>query len=242
MKFKLITTIDRINYFSDNFISYYKKFFTPDEFYFLVHYKNYDQLTDYLKSHGFSHFEKHNITSFGEGHNVVNQNKIQQKLINEGHIIIYVDIDERVIHPKLKEYIINCPSDIIVPTGMMIVQRDFDPPLDKMKGVLEQQRVCKIDTKWYSKACILKKPFEWHHGRHNKPEGCIINSDVYLVDLGRVCVDLAIENNIKNKEIYKNVTSRYSEKNKKLIENKLFNPVRSDLKEIPEYIKSLNLF
>ena len=32
MKFKLITAIDRINYFSDNFISYYKRFFLPESY------------------------------------------------------------------------------------------------------------------------------------------------------------------------------------------------------------------
>lgn len=242
MTFRLVTAVDRINYFLDNYISYYKRFFIPDEFYFLVHYKNYDEITQYLLNRGFSHFEKYTEISFGEGHNVVNQNRLQKKFIDEGYTVIYADVDERIFHPNLREYITNSTNDIIIPTGMMIVQRPSDPPLDKTKNVLEQERGCRTDIRWYSKVCILKKPFEWHHGRHNKPDRHIIDSDIYLIDLGRVCVDFAIENNIKSKNIYHKVLWRYAEMKKQLIEQEFFNPVRHDLKEIPTHIKSSNLF
>jgi hypothetical protein len=62
-KFKLITAIDRINYFSDNFIDYYKKWFLVEEFYFMVHEKNYDSVILYLFSKGFgeNNIEKYTI-------------------------------------------------------------------------------------------------------------------------------------------------------------------------------------
>ena len=58
MKFKVITQIDRINYFSDNFIKYYRTFFNVDEFRFMVHSVNSNKIREYLYSHGFTNNER----------------------------------------------------------------------------------------------------------------------------------------------------------------------------------------
>ena len=48
-----MTHIDRINYYSDGYIEYYKKFFELEEFYFLIHSHFYDDIVKYLKKNGF---------------------------------------------------------------------------------------------------------------------------------------------------------------------------------------------
>ena len=136
-KFRLITAIDRINYFSDNFIAYYKKWFLDEEFYFMVHEKNYESIKRYLFSKGFgeSNIEKYNIKSFGEGHNVNNQNRIKTDFLNEGYIVIYADMDERIYHPRLREYIQESNLDFIIPQGMQIVHAKGEDPLDFTRNI-----------------------------------------------------------------------------------------------------------
>lgn len=244
-KFRLITAIDRINYFSDNFIDYYKKFFLNEEFYFMVHFKNYEEIKRYLFSKGFneSNVEQYKMPSFGEGHNVVNQNRIKTNFINQGYIVVYADMDERIYHPDLRNYILNSTANYIIPKGIQIVQCAEDAPLDKTKNVLEQRTTCVIDERWYSKVCILREDYNWTAGRHNKPGvKPKIDNNVYLVDIGKVCKDFMIENNNASARIYNRVVSRYKENNKQKIELEVYNKIMMDATHIPTSLKNSNMF
>lgn len=243
-KFRLITAIDRINYFSDNFIAYYKKWFLDEEFYFMVHTKNYDTIKDYLFSKGFgeANIEKYGIMTFGEGHNVVNQNRIKTNFLNQGYIVVYADMDERIYHPDLRNYILKKDCEHIIPQGMQIIQTKDEPPLDFTRNVIEQRTKCILDTFWYSKICILKKDFKWDNGRHNKPHKHKIDEEIYLIDVGKICKDFMIENNRISSEIYQKVMWRYKETNKVHIDREVYDKIEMKASSIPENIKQANPF
>ena len=244
-KFRLITAIDRINYFSDNFIAYYKKWFLDEEFYFMVHEKNYNEIENYLFSKGFgpSNIEKYNIMTFGEGHNVGNQNRIKTDFLNQGYIVVYADMDERIYHPDLRNYILSKRDfEYIMPQGMQVIQTKDEPPLDFTKNIIGQRSVCVLDVIWYSKVCILGKDFKWDHGRHNKPHRHPVDRNVYLIDVGKVCKDFMIENNKISSEIYHKVMWRYKETDKARIDREFYGKVAMYTYPIYENIKIANPF
>lgn len=243
MKFKLITAIDRINYFSDNFIAYYKRFFHPEEFYFLVHKVNAPQIVLYLSNHGFTNkeMEVYDISKFGWGDNIDKQNSIKKKFIDEGYVVLYADQDERIFHPDLRNYIINNLTYWIIPTGISLMQHNSEPPLDETKNVLEQRSYGKLDVYWFSKTCILKKDFHWLPGRHTTPVNSHVDPHVYLVDIGKMCKDFMLKNNETSKKIYNNLFWRYSTDDKKELSN-VFNEHKGELTLLPSIIKESNLF
>jgi hypothetical protein len=243
-KFKLITAIDRINYFSDNFIDYYKKWFLVEEFYFMVHEKNYESIKLYLFSKGFgeNNIEKYTIKTFGEGHNIINQNRIKTDFLNDGYIVVYADMDERIYHPNLREYIQKSELDFIIPQGMQIVHEKGEAPLDFTRNIIEQRNTCVLDTFWYSKVCILKKDFKWNHGRHNKPNVHTIDVNVYMIDVGKACKDFMIQNNIVSSEIYLKVMWRYKETNVMNIEREIYNKIIDKSITVPSDLKHANPF
>lgn len=242
-KLKLITAIDRINYLSDNFIEYYKKFFKTEEFYFLVHNFNAHLVKPYLNSHGFTDDQMldYDVTKFGWGDNVGMQNSIKRRWISEGYIVVYADMDERIFHPDLRNYIINNIKYWIAPTGISLMQHDSEPPLDETKKVLEQRSYGKLDTYWFSKTCILKIDYEWAPGRHTRPTHLQIDPNVYLVDIGKMCKDFMLKNNEESKRIYRNVFWRYSTHDKEVFKQ-VFSEHKGHLTDLPKIIKESNLF
>jgi hypothetical protein len=243
MKFKLITAIDRINYFSDNFIAYYRKFFQPEEFYFLVHKRNAHQIIPYLTTHGFTkkEMEVYDISRFGWGENINKQNSVKKKFVDEGCTVLYADQDERIFHPDLRNYIINTPGDWIVPTGISLMQHSEEPPLDETKNILSQRSYGKLDIYWFSKTCILRKDFNWLPGRHTKPPKTPIDPNVYLVDVGKLCKDFMLKNNETSRKIYPTLFWRYSTNDKKDL-LKVFEEHSGTLTLLPEIIKQSGLF
>lgn len=243
MKFKLITHIDRINYISDNFIAYYKRFFREDEFYFLVHNVNSNHIRTYLNSHGFTTDQMmfYKTDRFGWGDNIKMQNDVKTKWLNEGYVVLYADPDERIFHPDLRTYIADNLTNWIVPTGVSLMQHDSEPPLDESKLVLEQRSYGKIDIYWFSKTCILAKDYEWLPGRHTKPHNKQIDPNVYLIDIGKMCKDFMLKNNEESKKIYKKLFWRYSTDKKDVFKN-VFNEHKGNLEPLPKSIKDSLLF
>ena len=238
---KVITQIDRINYFSDNFINYYKNFFHPEEFYFLIHDVNKNLIIPYLQSHGINNFETYSTKSYGWGNNIKKQNEIKKRFINEGYIVLYADQDERIFHPDLRNYIINTLNDWIAPTGIVLLQHDSESPLDETKKILEQRSWGKLDTCWFSKTCILRKDFEWLPGRHTRPPNLKIDANIYLIDTGKCCKDLMLKNNQESNKIYKSVFWRYSTDNENIVK-KVFGEHKGSLEKLPQIIKDSLLF
>ena len=242
-KFKLITHIDRVGYFAENFIQYYKRFFNPEEFRFMVHNVNDATIRPFLYSHGFTdaEMEPYDIKAYGWGNNIKKQNEIKRRYLQEGYVVLYADQDERIFHPDLRNYILNNVRNWIVPLGISLMQHPSEPPLDKSKLVLEQRSYGKLDTYWFSKTCILRRDYEWLPGRHTKPAGSFIDTNIYLVDIGKMCKDHMLENNEESKRIYESVFWRYSTDKKKEIDS-VFAEHKGGLELLPKVIKDSLLF
>lgn len=237
-KFKLITHIDRIGYFGKNFIDYYKKFFSIEEFRFMVHNVNDSKIRPFLYGEGFTddEIESYDIKAYGWGNNIKKQNEIKKRYIDQGYIVIYADQDERIFHPDLRNYILNNLDRWIIPTGISLMQHDSEPPLDENKSVLEQRSYGKLDTYWFSKTCILRENYEWLPGRHTKPIISKIDPNIYLIDIGKMCKDFMLQNNEESKRIYKEVFWRYSTNDKKIFSS-VFNEHLGPLVLLPSIIK-----
>ena len=245
MKLKLITQIDRVGYFAENFIQYYKRFFNPEEFRFMVHNVNDATIRPFLYSHGFTdnEMESYDVKRYGWGDNIKRQNEIKTRYIKQGYIVVYADQDERIFHPDLRNYILSNISnkDWMVPIGISLMQHSSEPSIDKTKLVLEQRNYGKLDIYWFSKTCILKRDFEWLPGRHTKPTQPSYDTNIYLVDIGKMCKDYMLENNEESRRIYKSVFWRYSTDKKETF-NQVFEEHKGSLEPLPKIIKESLLF
>lgn len=241
-KFKLITYIDRINVFSDTFFKHYLKIFNPEEFYVITYTETLDVVKPYLKSFGVKEDSIHviNRNKFGFGENVSLQNRLKQIFLDKGFIVIYADVDEMIWHPDLKEYIKTSPQFFFCAKGFQIVQNDGEGFLDVSRPILEQRQWCQPDYDYYSKVCILKRDFSWTGGRHNK--GTIkVDDSIYLIDLGKVCKKLMIDNNTQTTSLYKGVMERYRIKSMEILERE-YKQYLKKIEKIPETIIENKLF
>lgn len=241
-KFKLITYLDRINVLSDVFFTYYLKIFKPEDFHIMLYKEAEEDLRHYLTKFGFA---GDNImvltrTHFGFGENVDMQNRVKSEYLKRGYIVIYADIDEIIWHPDLKNYIKDYPQPFICTNGIQIVQNVDEDYLDASRPILDQRSWCQPDYYYYSKLCILKKDFKWTAGRHNK--GTIpVDKSVYLIDIGKVCKKLMLENNIKTTAIYKRIMERYrisSQESMEIEYQKHLNKIQL----IPQEVKIAQIF
>jgi hypothetical protein len=245
MKFKKITYIDRINFFSDFYIKYYRNIFDIEEFIFIVDVVHFNDISKYLFEKGFSieniitnNFKK----QYGFGERTNKQNEISSKYINQGFIVIYSDIDELVFHENLKEYILRNKENHICPKGLGFIQNSKENYFNSEEPIFSQRNFCKFDDKWLSKVCILKKPYAWTAGRHNKTKTIKIDNNIFLIDIGRICKKLMYENNIVSTKLYQKLLPKYTIKILEQIEKAYAPTYKSGVVEIPERIKKSNLF
>jgi len=238
MEFRLMTHIDRINYFSDGFIEYYKKFFHLEEFYFLIHSHNYKKIVEYLYSHGFDESQmcKYNNFNYLGGEKNIKQNSKKKEFIKEGYTVVYSSQDERIVHPDLRNYIIKNLNQYMVPRGVVIIHHSSEPELDVTKPLLSQRNYQVGGIKGRCKPQILNKNICWDSGMHLIPDNATVDENIYLVDIGKCCVGIALENNINSLTIYNNLANYYNVTDKQNI-RKLFN--RKAFKKIPEELKKV---
>lgn len=242
IKIKIITYIDRSNLISDIFINYYLSFFENSEFYFLILDKNFNHVSNYLKNKGFTKNSFESVTNSNIGVPILldKQNSIVEHFITEGFITIYVDIDEILFHPDLRNYIINNTTDFITPKGIVIIPNVGENIINKDDKILNQRFFCVYDDKYHSKVTVLKTKFEWEGGRHNKNNNKI-SDDIFLIDIGKCCPKIMLDNNITSNLLYPKLTDRYSTTNEDDI-NDILNKWRELLTKLPNFILDHKLF
>ena len=238
MKFRLMTHIDRINYYSDGYIEYYKKFFEPEEFYFLIQSHFYDDIVKYLKKNGFKNDQmaKYVSTSYIASTKTALQNGKKKEFIKKGYTVVYSSQDERIFHPDLRNYIANNLTNYIAPKGVVIVQHN-EPKLDVTKPLLSQRSYCAADVRGRDKPQILKKNINWGSGMHIRPKDCPVDENIYLIDLGKCCAHMTYDNNQVSQIIYRKLVNHYGCNDIKKIK-KLFSSKKVEL--IPEDIKKFS--
>ena len=168
------------------------------------------------------------------------QNSIVNELISNDFIVVYVDIDEILYHQNLREYILNSEDTFISPTGVVIIPDTNEPNIIKNENILTQRKNCVIDNEYHSKICVLKSKYMWSGGRHDKNHNKI-SEDIFLIDIGKCCPKIMLENNIMSNQLYQKKTKRYSVTSEGEIQN-ILNDWRKILQIIPEHILETNLF
>jgi hypothetical protein len=242
-KIKVITYIDRINILSDTFITYYLKFFNLDEFYFLILDSQFDIIRDYLLRKKFpsSSFEKVSNGYYGTTTDILDkQNKVTNRFLNDNFIVVYADIDEIIYHHDLRNYMLNNLKDYITPSGIVLIPNSNEQRLDPNRKILSQRKYCIFDNTFHAKTCILNKNYTWSSGRHNKNSNKI-SDGIFIIDIGRCCQNVILENNKTTNKIYNSVSHKYSMENKFEID-KMISGFLPRLKPLPEYILNTSLF
>jgi hypothetical protein len=180
---------------------------------------------------------RYNNKGYLAGHKGMLQQKKKKEFLRKGYTVIYSSQDERIVHPDLRNYITNNLKDYIVPRGVVIIQHPTEDVLDITKPLLSQRSYQVSGAQGRSKPQILKKDIVWDSGMHKIPEGAKIDENIFLVDIGKCCTKIALDNNMITLNIYENVPYFYKYKTieevKKNFAKKSYKKINESLKKLP---------
>jgi hypothetical protein len=164
----------------------------------------------------------------------------QKQFLQTHDVVIYCDVDEFIVHDNLDDIVRNDYNPCLVTTGIEIVEKyPTDLKFDFTKNINEQRNYM-VKSSWYDKPLILNSPINWLPGKHNHNTFSNYVEGLYLVHLGRVCLDTYVKLHEDTRKIY--FSSTYLETFNKEWYLKHFNdPNHSDqpMMEIPHDIKKL---
>ena len=218
-KIKVITLIDRFNWFSDTWIKYHLNYFHKSDLVFLYEerYISTQSLITYLKSKNFESNEI-NIRSLGININDQNErmeinkntiNNLVKELMVDNDVVIFLDIDELLYHDNLMELLNTFPSSYLVTNPIDVMQYHSESKYDFSKPLYPQRMYHQTGhiQNWYKKPCIIREVFEFGAGRHTL-EGIdkLVNpsTGLYLIHLSKIDYDFCEELNKQNRDMYIN--------------------------------------
>jgi hypothetical protein len=130
----------------------------------------------------------------------------QKQFLQTHDVVICCDIDEFIVHDDLDGLIRSDYSPCLVTTGIEIIEKySIDSKFNFTKNI-NDQRDHMIRSAWYDKPLILNSPINWLPGKHN--HGMFNNyvDGLYLVHLGRVCLDTYVKLHRDTQEMYSSST------------------------------------
>ena len=243
-KIKLVTNCERPpNYLMDISVPYWLKTFKPSELVFLVNNISKFDMVQSLK-------EKYNIEAkrvnsiddiydpdqcivwddleeydYGKYHDVEAHiiNDVQHRLLKAGvDVVIFLDRDEILYHPDLRNMLNTFDQTVIRPRGIEVIQYGDEPAFDLTKSVASQRRF----LRWFpskSKACVVREPVDWMIGRHGTTCGRWPHADVkahpelqfhpnrdiseypdfYLVHFDKIDINMIYDLRLESQRIFK---------------------------------------
>lgn len=167
-------------------------------------------------------------------------NVYQTEFLKTHDVVIYCDLDEFIVHNDLDNIVRSNFNPCLVTTGIEIVE---NYPVDRQFNFTEQinkQRNYMVQSKWYNKPLIVNKPIIWSSGKHNNNVFNTYVDGLYLIHLGRVCLETYVKLWDETREMYPN-NGNISFFDKKWYINNFNNPNHRDhpMVEIPQNIKEL---
>lgn len=243
-KIKLITNCERPpNYLMDIAIKYWLRTFKHFELIFLVNnISNFDMVRSLKDCYGIDAKRVHSIDDiYDENQCVVWDdleeydygmyhdreahiiNAVQHKLLECGvDVVIFLDRDEILYHPDLRNMLNSFTEPVIRPRGIEVIQYGDESPYDKTMPLYEQRKYLRYFPS-KSKACIVRQPVDWIIGRHGTgcgrwphadvkahpelqthPEANVIEySDLYLVHFDKIDIDLIYQLRIESQQLFK---------------------------------------
>jgi hypothetical protein len=198
---KVITHVDRINWFFTKWVTYHQSYFNNNSFIFIIdeEFLTHNQLAEELKLHDFLESQI-NIISFGSvprdyaarldycSHFV---NNLLIEILTESDVVIYLDIDELLYHENLIEILNNFTSDFLVTNFIDVTHKiNSEPEFDYTKSVFSQRKYMNVGetSGWYKKPIITRVPVSWGNGKHTINNRGFDSSpeNVFIIHLGKM--------------------------------------------------------
>ena len=121
-----------------------------------------------------------------------------------------------------------------------IVEKYPTDPKFNFTQNINDQRKHMVRSKWYDKPIIVNSPVNWFPGRHNNDMFKNYTDGLYLIHLGRVCLDTYVNLHKATREMYS--SSAYIETFNKewyITHFNNINHAEQPMIEIPQDIKKL---
>lgn len=164
----------------------------------------------------------------------------QKQFLQTHDVVIYCDADEFIVHEDLDSIIRSDYTSCLVTTGIEIVENyPIDLKYDFTKNIY-QQRKYMVRSNWYNKPIIINNFIDWQPGKHNHGQFNNYVPGLYLIHLGRVCLETYIKLWEDTKKMYSSSTYIKNNLKEYYIEN-FNNPQHptQPMEEIPNDIKKL---
>jgi hypothetical protein len=243
-KIKLITNCERPpNYLMDIAIKYWLRTFKESELIFLVNnISNFDIVDSLKERYNIDAKRVSNIDDIYDANQCVVWddlqeydyglyhdreapiiNAVQHKLLESGvDVVIFLDRDEILYHPNLREVLNTFTEPVIRPRGIEVIQCGDELSYDNTKPLYKQRKYLRYFPS-KSKACIVQQPVHWMIGRHGTLCGRWPHADVkahpelqthpnantdeypdlYLVHFDKIDIDLIYQLRIESQQIFK---------------------------------------
>lgn len=130
--------------------------------------------------------------------------KYQDIFLELYDVVIYSDMDEFIVHENLDNILQSEFNQCLVTKGIEIV--DYIPN-DKpfiFNKKINKQRNFMVESSWYDKPLIVNKLTNWSDGKHNNNVYNNYIDGLYLIHLGKVCLDTSKKLLNESKNLYPN--------------------------------------
>jgi len=134
------------------------------------------------------YYTNNSNTSFIPPNNIFTE--YQAKFLEDYDVVIYTDLDEFIVHQNLDLLLQSTFSPCLVTTGVEIVQEIGVDPTFNFTKPITSQRYNMIYSEWYNKPLIVNNIVNWIPGKHNHNQYSTYVDGLYLIHLGKICIDL----------------------------------------------------
>lgn len=114
----------------------------------------------------------------------------QHKFLLAYDVVIYSDNDEFIVHNNINELLNKDFDQCLVTTGIEIVQNLQCEGTFNFQKKINNQRNFMVKSVWYNKPLIINKKIDWVAGKHNFNKYDNYVDNLYLIHLGKICLDL----------------------------------------------------
>jgi hypothetical protein len=188
----IFTYIDRETEFLDLWITYYKKMIPNIHIYILHRSTSLFNLQEYISNKNYEYIYEQRIETTANKYVVDTHifSSFHIELLSKYDIVLYADVDEFIAHENLPELIYTEFDTCMVTQGVEIIQDNNKESAFNFNTNILSQRNHMIYSHWYDKPVITNSAVNWVDGKHNHSVYHNQIDGLYLIHLGKICIDL----------------------------------------------------